>query len=50
MSELQKIADICPFDAIEIVDGKLRVSAACKMCKLCKDYEIEGLSFNVGDI
>ena len=29
------IVKICPFGAISYNDGKLEISAACKMCKLC---------------
>ena len=25
----------CPFNALEIQDGKVEVNAACKLCKLC---------------
>ena len=25
----------CPFDALEVADGKLRVNAGCKLCKIC---------------
>lgn len=27
--------DVCPFDAIEIVDGRIDINAACKMCRIC---------------
>ncbi len=27
--------DICPFGAIELVDGSIDISAACKMCRIC---------------
>ncbi len=29
------IASLCPFGAISYTDGKLEISSACKMCKLC---------------
>jgi len=29
------LVNICPFGAISYTDGKLDISAACKMCKLC---------------
>lgn len=32
---IEKLVKICPFGAIEKKDGKIEVSAACKMCKLC---------------
>lgn len=27
--------EACPFNAIEIVDGKIQFTAACKVCKIC---------------
>ena len=31
----QELASLCPFGAIENTDGKLTISAACRMCRLC---------------
>lgn len=31
----EKLAAICPFKAIEIVDGELSINAGCRMCRLC---------------
>ena len=31
----ESIKKLCPFGAISYDDGKLNISAACKMCKLC---------------
>lgn len=31
----QEMASLCPFGAIENTDGKLSISAACRMCRLC---------------
>ena len=31
----KEIMQLCPFDAISYVDGKLEISSACKMCKTC---------------
>ena len=30
-----KLVSICPFGAISYDDGKLDISSACKMCKIC---------------
>ena len=30
-----ELVSLCPFGAISYTDGKLDISAACKMCKLC---------------
>lgn len=29
------LQDLCPFNAISYVDGKLDISSACKLCKMC---------------
>lgn len=34
-SNIEELVKVCPFGAIENKDGKIEVSAACKMCKLC---------------
>ena len=31
----EELAKLCPFGAIEITDGQLSISAACRMCRLC---------------
>ena len=31
----EKLIKICPFGAISYTDGKLDISSACKMCKMC---------------
>ena len=31
----QELVSLCPFGAIENTDGKLSISAACRMCRLC---------------
>lgn len=31
----EKLIEICPFGAISYADGKLDISSACKMCKMC---------------
>lgn len=32
---IDELVNICPFNAIEEIDGKLSINAGCKMCKLC---------------
>lgn len=34
-SNIEELVKICPFGAIENKGGKIEISAACKMCKLC---------------
>ena len=31
----QELIKLCPFGAMEEKDGKVTISAACKMCRLC---------------
>lgn len=31
----QVLVDLCPFGAMQLVDGHLEINAACKMCRLC---------------
>lgn len=31
----EKLASICPFKAIEIVNGELSINSGCRMCRLC---------------
>ncbi|MBR4884046.1 MAG: electron transfer flavoprotein subunit alpha, partial [Lentisphaeria bacterium] len=31
----EALAKLCPFGAIEVANGQLSISAACKMCRLC---------------
>lgn len=38
-----KLVDICPFNAMEAKDGKVEITAGCKMCKLCVKKGPEGV-------
>lgn len=35
ISNIEELIKICPFGALENNDGKVEISGACKMCKLC---------------
>ena len=35
VGNIEEIIKICPFGALENVDGKLEINANCKMCRLC---------------
>ncbi len=35
IQNLEAAKDLCPFGAIEEIDGKLEINAGCKMCKIC---------------
>ncbi len=35
ISDTGKLAALCPFGAIEVVKGRVSITAACRMCKLC---------------
>ncbi len=34
-SDIEELIKICPFGAIEFRDGRVRITAGCKMCKIC---------------
>ncbi len=34
-SNIDELIKVCPFNAIEYLNGKIEVNAACKMCKIC---------------
>ena len=35
IDNIEEVLQICPFEAMEEVDGKVEINAACKMCKMC---------------
>lgn len=35
ITNIEELIKICPFGAMEVVDGKVEIGAACKMCRLC---------------
>ena len=35
VQNIQELIKICPFNAMEEKDGKIEITAACKLCKLC---------------
>jgi electron transfer flavoprotein alpha subunit len=37
------LTTLCPFNALEVTDGQLNVTAACKMCKLCVKKDPAGV-------
>jgi len=42
--------DICPFNACEIIESKVEINAACKMCRLCiKNCPNEAISFALSE-
>lgn len=42
IDNIKEFISICPFGALEEVEGEVRVNAACKMCKLCVKKGPEG--------
>ena len=34
-SNIEELIKVCPFNAIEYLNGKVEVNAGCKMCKIC---------------
>ena len=43
VSEPEKLIALCPFDAIEYVDGTLSINSGCRMCRLCIKNGPEGV-------
>lgn len=43
VTDPKKLIELCSFDAIELVDGKLVINAACKLCKVCIKKGPEGV-------
>lgn len=35
INNIEEVLELCPFGALEEVDGKIEINAACKMCKMC---------------
>ena len=35
INNIKEVLEICPFNALEEVNGKIEINAACKMCKMC---------------
>lgn len=35
ITNVEELMKICPFGAMEVIEGKLEIGAACKMCRLC---------------
>lgn len=42
IGKIQEVMKICPFGAMEEVEGKLQINSGCKMCKLCVRKGPEG--------
>ncbi|WP_300347779.1 FAD-binding protein [Clostridium sp.] len=43
IDDINSLVKICPFGAMEIVNGKLEINASCKMCRLCVKKGPEGV-------
>lgn len=35
IGNIEEVLELCPFGALEEIDGKVEINAACKMCKMC---------------
>ena len=35
IEDANSVIKICPFGAMEIVNGKVEINASCRMCKVC---------------
>lgn len=40
--KIEQLIKICPFNAFEVVNGKLEINSGCKVCKLCVRKGPEG--------
>ena len=46
----QEIMDLCPFNAIDYINGYLSINAACKMCRVCIKKDTRGVLEMVEDV
>ena len=42
IDNIEEVLELCPFGALEEIDGKVEINAACKMCKMCVKKGPEG--------
>ena len=35
IDNIDEVLKLCPFNAIELIDQKIEINSACKMCKIC---------------
>lgn len=42
INDMEEVLELCPFGALEEVEGKIEINAACKMCKICVKKGREG--------
>jgi electron transfer flavoprotein alpha subunit len=49
IDDLDKLIKLCPFGAMENVNGKLEINSGCKMCRLCVKKGPEGAVVYVDD-
>jgi len=43
VKDVEAVRDLCPFGAIDYINGYLQINAACKMCQLCIKKDIDGV-------
>jgi len=43
INDKKALLQLCPFEAIEVIDGKVEINAACKMCNICIKKGPEGV-------
>lgn len=49
IKNVEEAIKLCPFNAIEYVDGKVEINAGCKMCKICVKKGYDGAFVFVED-
>lgn len=42
IDNIEEVLELCPFGALEEIEGKVEINAACKMCKMCVKKGPEG--------
>lgn len=42
IDNIEDVLELCPFGALEEIEGKVEINAACKMCKMCVKKGPEG--------
>ena len=51
INNIKEVLELCPFGALEEIDGKIEINAACKMCKICvKKGPKDAFKFEEGKI
>ncbi|MDA3923646.1 MAG: electron transfer flavoprotein subunit alpha/FixB family protein [Kiritimatiellae bacterium] len=50
VKDVEAVRALCPFNAIDYVNGYLQINAACKMCQICIKKDVDGIFEYVEDV